>query len=235
MEKPRAKTPPPAGAPPPARPAKRRSVPVWLAVMFFTWVWMFVLGILVGRGTAPVQFDIEKLQKELTALKEAMYQKELARFKIDAGETISKTALGFYEALKKEGGNALLAVVKEMAPKPAPPPPKAPPVRATVSPPPREKPADRSPADRPKPPATPAAAGTAYTIQVGAFRSQGDAQAFMEKLGKKGYPAFLARDNVPGKGLWFRVRVGSFKTRAEAGSTLGRLKREKVNGFVIGR
>jgi len=234
MKKPRAKTPPSAEGTPPARPARRHSIPAWLAVMFITWVWMFVLGLLVGRGTAPVRFDIANLQKELAALKEAMYQKEMTRFKIDTGETISKTGLGFYEALKKERDESLLPVVKRMAPKPAPPP-KAPPAQAAVKPPPKKKRADSSRGDRPKPSKAPPAVRQAFTIQVGAFRSKGDAQTLMGKLKKQGYSAYLTRDKVPGKGIWFRVRVGSFKTRAKAGGTLARLKRQKLTGFVVSR
>ena len=45
---------------------------VWISIISFVSIWMFVLGIFVGRGTAPVKFDIEKLQKELVALKEAV-------------------------------------------------------------------------------------------------------------------------------------------------------------------
>ncbi|MDP7417006.1 MAG: hypothetical protein QF888_03315, partial [Desulfobacterales bacterium] len=42
---------------------------IWFSVIFFVAAWMFFLGILVGRGTAPVKFNIEKLQKKLAALK----------------------------------------------------------------------------------------------------------------------------------------------------------------------
>jgi len=36
---------------------------------------MFILGVLVGRGTAPVQFDTQALQKELATLRDAMMKK----------------------------------------------------------------------------------------------------------------------------------------------------------------
>ena len=53
---------------------------------FFVHLWLRLdvcSRILIGRGTAPVQFDIEKLQKELASLKEAVIKKEELRFKID--------------------------------------------------------------------------------------------------------------------------------------------------------
>ena len=50
----------------------RKGVFLGICLIFFISAWMFVLGILVGRGTAPVHFDIEVLQKELIALKESI-------------------------------------------------------------------------------------------------------------------------------------------------------------------
>ena len=55
---------------------------LWISLFIFGCGWMFVLGILIGRGIAPVQFDIEKLQKELASLKEAVIKKEELRFKM---------------------------------------------------------------------------------------------------------------------------------------------------------
>ncbi len=39
-----------------------------LCLLFLISGWMFVLGVLVGRGTAPVNFDIQALQKELLGI-----------------------------------------------------------------------------------------------------------------------------------------------------------------------
>ena len=61
---------------PPSTKTMRRGTTLWLCIIFFVSAWMFVLGVLVGRGTAPVHFDIESLQKELAALKEAVQKKE---------------------------------------------------------------------------------------------------------------------------------------------------------------
>ena len=89
-----------------ALPEKRKSSPsrkglaIWICLIFFVSAWMFTLGILVGRGTAPVQFDIEELQNELVALKEAVVKKELKRFKIDSNAADNKTEINFNEELK---------------------------------------------------------------------------------------------------------------------------------------
>jgi hypothetical protein len=71
-------------------------------LVFFVAAWMFILGVLVGRGTAPVQFDTQALQKELAALRDAMMKKERdALEKAIRGED-KKAPLEFYEALKKD-------------------------------------------------------------------------------------------------------------------------------------
>ena len=43
----------------------RRAIAGWLGVIFILCAWMFVIGILVGRGTAPVKFKIDGLQTKL--------------------------------------------------------------------------------------------------------------------------------------------------------------------------
>ena len=84
----------------------RKGLILWIGLTLFVCAWMFVLGILVGREMVPVKFDIEKLQNELAALKEAVIKKELDQYKIDSNTDDSKTKMGFYETLKKTGGEA---------------------------------------------------------------------------------------------------------------------------------
>jgi hypothetical protein len=86
---------------------RKRLIP-WIGLTLFVSVWMFVLGILVGREMVPLKFDIEKLQNELAALKEAVIKKELDQYKIDSNTDDSKTKMGFYETLKKAGAGAKL-------------------------------------------------------------------------------------------------------------------------------
>ena len=54
-----------------------------------------------GKGTAPVKFDIEKLQKKLAALKAEDINEKLTRFKIGSDFDKHKADLDFYEDLKK--------------------------------------------------------------------------------------------------------------------------------------
>ena len=71
-------------------------------LVFFVAAWMFVLGVLVGRGTAPVHFDTRALQKELAALRDAMIRKERQAVEKAVRGEDDKASLEFYEALKTD-------------------------------------------------------------------------------------------------------------------------------------
>lgn len=55
-----------------------------------------------------------------------------------------------------------------------------------------------------------------YLVQVASFKSEQDADEFVGELRKRGHSAFRVAANVPGRGIWHRVRIGSFKSRYEA-------------------
>jgi cell division septation protein DedD len=55
-----------------------------------------------------------------------------------------------------------------------------------------------------------------FTLQLSAFPDKSDADEFMHKMQAAGYKAFLVASEVPGKGLYYRVRVGDYATRQAA-------------------
>ena len=65
-----------------------------------------------------------------------------------------------------------------------------------------------------------------FLVQVAAYQREGDATTVSERLKRKGYPAFVTKATTAA-GTWFRVRVGSFDTRADAQQMATRLKREE--------
>jgi hypothetical protein len=77
-------------------------------------------------------------------------------------------------------------------------------------------------------PAGPVSGGK-FTVQVASYRDKGDARELADRLTRKGYQAFVAEAEVPGKGTWYRVRVGRFGTRKEAASFGESLKRKERN------
>jgi len=221
--------------PSPKKESSKKQTPkgriLWIGLTLFVCAWMFVLGILVGREMVPVKFDIEKLQNELAALKEAVIKKELDQYKIDSNTDDSKTKMGFYETLKKTGdeaglkNNTIKLQEKSEPKKIASLQNKKVPTQETGSDP-KEKTLDSKKASQ---------NNDKFTIQVASLKDSGIADKLVGRLKKGGYPAYRSIGKVPGKGIWYRVRVGYFNSRFEAGPTLEQLKKEKVDGIIVQR
>jgi cell division septation protein DedD len=77
--------------------------------------------------------------------------------------------------------------------------------------------------------------GNTFTIQVASLKDSKIADKMVVRLKKGGYSAYRSIGKVPGKGIWYRVRVGSFNSRTEAGPTLKRLKKDKIDGIIVQR
>ncbi|HUV50685.1 MAG TPA: SPOR domain-containing protein [Anaerolineae bacterium] len=194
----------------------------WICVISFVSAWMFVLGIFVGRGTAPVKFDIENLQKELVALKEAVIKEGQERFKISSDPEGAKMELGFYEALKEATPGALHKV-------------KQPADKKTVSP---QKKAETRPVQKVENSASSGKqikdeAGANFTIQIASLKDMKVAVSMAEMLKKKGYQAYTVSAEIPDKGAWHRIRIGHFKNASDAADILSRLKKDKYRPIVI--
>lgn len=187
--------------------------------------WMFVLGVLVGRGTAPVHFDIEALQTELASLREAVREKEKNRFRITDDEAAKSTnQLDFYENLKKSGpAPAGDAVAKDKSPAAAAPEkkPAAPP-----------RPAERENKSAPE---RPPAGTKPYTVQVSSLKQKQDADVMVDRLRASGFPAYRETADLKKKGIWHRVRIGSFSSPADAAQTIERLKSARLKPMLIKR
>jgi cell division septation protein DedD len=55
-----------------------------------------------------------------------------------------------------------------------------------------------------------------FTLQLSAFPDKADADEFMHKMQAAGYKPFLVASEIPGKGIFYRVRVGDYGTRQAA-------------------
>jgi len=201
----------------------------WIFLIVFVSAWMFVLGVLVGRDTVPVKFDIEKLQKELVALKEAVIKKEQKRFKIDSDGVRNKTDFGFYEALKetKKNKNNGAGISKKQETKHLSKNETVKVKKRVISG--KSKIINK---DKQK---NLTETDKKLTIQVASLKDSKDADEMVARLKKKGYPAYRISSNISEKGIWHRVRIGFFKDKAEAGSTLNKLKKEKYGPILVNR
>lgn len=55
-----------------------------------------------------------------------------------------------------------------------------------------------------------------YTVQVASYPDKQLANDEAKKMRSHGYAAFVVPSDVPGKGTWYRVRLGSFTNKASA-------------------
>lgn len=73
-----------------------------------------------------------------------------------------------------------------------------------------------------------------YAVQVMSFRDRPSASEMAQKLEQRGFRSFVASADIPGRGTFFRVRVGRFKSRYAAKRAQKRLEQqESLPGFVV--
>jgi DedD protein len=197
---------------------------------------VFVLGVLVGKKLAGSQ-RTDRAPDLLSALDQKSAALERAR---------AAPALTFQEELTTDAG-AVRAQPLKVVPKPEPAA-KPTEVKADTSktPPPEKKAeapvksADAGPiAARTAPAAAPSkvsdgtAASGPFTLQLGASQNRDDAERMVSRLREKGYAPYIVSADVPGKGTFYRVRMGSFATKEAASRYLEDFKREtKTEAFV---
>ncbi len=213
----------------------RRDLFVWLGVVFLAMVWMFTLGIIVGRGLSPVRFDVEKLKKELIALKHEVLKREEADRKTNAKILSRKDSLDFYDLLTDKKERARLKPSSKVLRKP---------VKRTQAAKNHKKPESkpmplveakkRASQDVKHPAAQKRPSSGSFTVQVLSIKDSERASEVVSVLKSKGYSAYKVAANVPGKGTYHRVRVGHFEDHGEAKRVAARLGRgEKLEPIVI--
>jgi cell division septation protein DedD len=201
----------------------RRKIAGWVFVIFFLCAWMFVLGILVGRGTAPVKFDIAAIEKKIEASKkDDPGQPGKMPTRKDSATLKDKTKLEFYEALKENSEDTKVPALQQ---------PKI--IKQKI-----EKPAKTSQKDaltKEKVAAVKqtSTTGPIYTIQAASVKNAKDADRLIQKLKKSGFPAYRAIGKVPGKGIWFRVRIGEYKSKSEALGVMKKLKKDGLKPILV--
>ena len=216
---------------------------------------MFFIGVMVGRGTAPVHFDTRSFQEKLGDL---------------AGDTDKKNppekmALDFYKELKKteptdfslsvdvleaeegvpsqggdlaaeanepydiEGAIPIKKGLKRMTRR-AVPQNIIPDLGGTVQGGVHEVQGVREP----PPPEIPTASRPkgGYSIQISSFRQLADAIGRMETLKVKGFVPHRAIALVDGK-VWHRVLVGKFFNPLSAEKALKELEAQGIYGIII--
>lgn len=73
-----------------------------------------------------------------------------------------------------------------------------------------------------------------YQLQVSSFHTQAEAQSFADQLRARGHKGYVVEANVPGRGTWYRVRVGPFATQHAAAQYRADFEeKEHVVPFIV--
>lgn len=56
----------------------------------------------------------------------------------------------------------------------------------------------------------------AYTLQLSSFQDRNEAEGFMQKLRDGGMKPYMIPTTIPGRGVWYRVRLGDYTSWDEA-------------------
>lgn len=73
-----------------------------------------------------------------------------------------------------------------------------------------------------------------FQLQVASFKDQADADRLVEDLRKRGHKAYRQAAYVPERGLWYRVRIGPFRSKIEANQYREKFERtERVAPYVV--
>lgn len=182
--------------------------------LFVVLAWMFVFGILVGRGL-PLG-DPHKAGLGNDFMRFMGLARQLPAARADAAATWVKPkqmlkSLDYYQNLTQKPSSSTST---------AEPPTSAPAKTATRSAKPETSTAAKdSPSAQPGPSQADSASqasGTRFTLLAASLKNQDNAERFVAQLRAKGYAARMEAVDMADSGRWYRVLVGSFDTRDQA-------------------
>ena len=226
------------------------SLVFWVVCIVFFMGWIFVLGILVGRGFLPgANTAISDLKAQVIKLQEMVSRNKRVDQKPPAKEDIDPQ-FGFYDKLESK---------KEDKRKPFPEsPPEPPKSEKAVKPPdtalaevkadiakkeslskkqdiaksagPEKKVKETVP--EPAKPPEKAPGSFRYAIQIAALDERAKAEAMVGKLSERGVDAYIQQTVVKGK-TRYRVRCGKFVTKEEAKNYALKLPKEAGTDWLV--
>ena len=224
----------------------RRAIAGWLGVIIIICAWMFVIGVLVGRGTAPVKFKVDGLQSKLEISRQDFKDRHKGPARSESDMVKDKSKLDFYEALPEDREDTNIdkkkpnpVISKKVVPAPVTKSSKPTGEKAAKKSAPKKVAPSKKESTKHKTKQAIASksqaqpSGKGYTVQVAAFKVGKDANGLVEKLKKNGYPAYRTITKIEGKGIWFRVRVGKYKSKAEALKMQQRLKKAGKETMMV--
>ena len=224
----------------------RRGTYGGLLLVVLACAWMFFVGVLVGRGTSPIQFDMEALSRDLEALKKNSEERRRQQLDSYAAALEDQSTLDVYEELKRADDQLTIdPSLNRQIPAPsigtetaaaAPVDPAGPPVIRRMEGL-RAKSPGRTGLDvRPSAGSgarTPADPRGRVTLQVAAVKDAQVAQKMVTRLQAQGFEAYRSSATAGAQGTWHRVRVGRFADRQAAAGTMRRLEGQGLSPIIV--
>jgi cell division septation protein DedD len=72
-----------------------------------------------------------------------------------------------------------------------------------------------------------------WSIQIESLKNKIFVDKIITELKDEGYPAYYVTVTSPGKSTWYKIRMGSYKSKAEAQKALDRLKKYKGQAIIV--
>ena len=205
--------------------------------------WMFVFGILIGRGIPLVSSDEISLRAHLMRFlglgKQAAQQPQPETSETFDSPQKMLQGLDYYKDLTQSDAPSA-PTLRPLATTPPPKPPAAEnpnqKTKASGEQPqplrePRGSPPQQAPLHEPGPPVN---ASEHFTLLVSSLKDADNAQKLVDQLRAKGYSPRIESLNLSGSGRWNRVLVGFFQNREEALRFAAEFnRREHTEGLVI--
>ena len=214
----------------------------WCCSLLFALLWMFLLGLFVGKGITPANINFTEIKKRMMA--EGIWpgsggtgQQESPPPSTTTKKKIPLKDLEFYEKLAKKKKAQLQKPAasktppKEKSQKPAAaktPPKEKPPTTVAVKPPPPAQQKKKSSVQQSPP-------TDKFTVQLASFKDLTSARKFAARFRGLKHKATIREVELFGKGRWYRVQVGKLASREEATALANHLaKKYQLHAFVIG-
>jgi cell division septation protein DedD len=213
------------------------SIFLWGGCVFFVLAWIFVLGILVGRGFLPGPVTaLSDLKNQLGVLPHKVGRDEPQQELEATKKSDSEPKLGFYDNLSSKKVEPLKEATAPRHAGRANSSRQLSPTRESTG---AQKAtaqnrAGTSSVSRLQKEETrePQASKGKYTVQLASLEDKNKAEKFIGDLVQRGYPAYFYEAKVKGKS-YYRVRCGQFPSRKTAEDYASKLRREAgLKGFV---
>lgn len=227
--------------------AKDSKLNVLLTALLVVFVCLlsFSIGVISGKGWSDRDYKVKHIQQDshvkmamedTEPLGDEMTKKEVELLTKKALEQAQAEAPAAEEEPQRQVAEAKPEEKPTMEEKPQAEMPEEKPMKEEISSAKMakaEKKVERKVSSLMPKPTVPKPAAVEYTVQVAAYKSMQEAEDHSQRLIDKGFPAFPVKTMIKGQS-WYRVSIGSFKTKKQAAKYHKALKKHSFvkNSFV---